>query len=115
MPLLALATQSHSCFTGVQGVCQGVQGNRAYYGPLLGWAYVMGKQIKYFKEAQQVIPGDMTFTGPCSDYVTLVTDGLKAVKAVCQDFGLKVEESEPCQVKSSVKSVERSVKSVEID
>ena len=38
-----------------------------YYGPLLGWAYVMGKKIKYIVEAKQVIPVDMTFAGENSD------------------------------------------------
>ena len=79
-----------------------------YYGPLLGWAYVMGKKIKYIVEAKQAIPVDMTFAGENSDYVMMCTDGLEAIKALCKDFGLEVEESvpEPCGCR------DRSVKSV---
>ena len=63
-----------------------------YYGPLLGWAYVMGKTIK--KEAQHVIP-NMTFAGQDSDYIMMGTDGLTAVRALCNDFGLEVKQSVP--------------------
>ena len=86
-------------FQAFRELCKGILQKQMYYGPLLGWAYIMGKAITYEKDLGYVSPHDMSFAGENSDYVMVGTDGLEAIKALCKDFGLEVEQSVPKPLK----------------
>ena len=77
----------------MKAFCQSILEKKMYYGPLLGWAYVMGKDIAYAKNLGYVSPAGMTFVGENSDYVMVGTDGLEAIKALRKDFQLEIAQS----------------------
>ena len=79
----------------MKAFCQSILEKKMYYGPLLGWAYVMGKDIVYSRNLGYVSPAGMTFVGENCDFIMVGTDGLEAIKALCKDFGLEVEQSVP--------------------
>ena len=79
----------------MKAFCQSILEKKMFYGPLLGWAYVMGKDIVYSKELGYVSPAGMSFEGPFSDFIMVGTDGLEAIKILCKEFQLEIEQSVP--------------------